>query len=308
MTNQTIGNLDDPPSLSHPAQPLIQPAPGAAEQRRRPARALLGWMAAEHGELLLAGQVRAAAPEVQRARVRATRAAVAARRAGIDQTGIVSALPAELADHAARLEVTPAGAEMRAGGWEIVLVDLNRVAAFQAHVFTDTATVRVAGLEPGDLQSIAGLTLPVSGVAPASVQYDDFKQAYTITSPNPNFKVVGQVSGPLPDGTMAFGFKVTMTASFVQVACFQGRYVMRDGYHRAFGLLSRGITRVPAYVRKFDTTENLAPVGMLPQAAWLGDRPPLLRDYRDDGVAESLDLPAQHRLIMIHALELLTPN
>ncbi len=88
----------------------------------------------------------------------------------------------------------------------------------------------------------------------------------------------------------------------------QGRYVMRDGYHRAFGLLSRGITRVPAYVRNFDTTENLAPVGTLPQAAWLGDRPPLLRDYHDDHVAESVSLPAQHRMIVIHALELLALN
>jgi hypothetical protein len=265
-------------------------------------------MAAEHGELLLAGQAGAAAPEAQRARVREARDAVAGRPAGIDQAGIVSALPAELAGHAARLEATPAGTGMRADGWEIALVDLGCVAAFQTHVFTDTATERVAGLDPGDLQSIAELTLPVTGGAPASVQYDELKQTYTITSPNPNFKVVGQVSGPLPDGTMAFGFKVTMTASFLQVARFQGRYVMRDGYHRAFGLLSRGITRVPAYLRNFDTTENLAPAGMMPQATWLGDRPPLLRDYHDDRVAEPVSLPAQHRLIVINALELLTPN
>jgi hypothetical protein len=108
---------------------------------------------------------------------------LAHRRAGIDQEGIVSALPAELAGHAARPEATPAGAQMRAEGWEIALVDLDRVAAFQAHVFTDTATERVAGLEPGDLQSIAELTLPVTGMAPVTVQYDELKQAYTITSP-----------------------------------------------------------------------------------------------------------------------------
>lgn len=308
MTDQTIGSLSEQPTLSHSSQPLIQPPPGAAEQLRRPARALVGWMAAEHGELLLAGQSGATAPEAQRARVREARDAVAARPAGIDQAGIVSALPTELAGHAATLDATPAGAEMRAGGWEIALVDLSRVAAFQTHVFTDTATERAAGLEPGDLQSIAELTLPVTGTAPVSVQYDELKQTYTITSPNPNFKVVDKVGGPQPDGTMAFGFKVAMAASFVQVARFQGRYVMRDGYHRAFGLLSRGITRAPAYVRDFDTTENLAPAGMMPQATWLGDRPPLLRDYHDDRVAETVSLPAQHRLIVIHALELLTLN
>lgn len=49
------------------------------------------------------------------------------------------------------------------------------------------------------------------------------------------------------------------------MARIRGRLVLRDGYHRSFGLLSRRITHVPAYVRDYDTTENLAPAGMLPQ-------------------------------------------
>ncbi len=47
---------------------------------------------------------------------------------------------------------------------------------------------------------------------------------------------------------------------------------------------------------------------MLPQSVWLGDRPPLLRDYHNDRVTESVLLPAQHRMIVIHALELLALN
>lgn len=63
------------------------------------------------------------------------------------------------------------------------------------------------------------------------------------------------------------------------------RYVVRDGYHRSFGLVSRGITRIPAYVRDFTTAEDLAPAGplprrTLPRSTWLGDRP-LLRDYEE---------------------------
>jgi hypothetical protein len=88
------------------------------------------------------------------------------------------------------------------------------------------------------------------------------------------------------------------------VARFQGCCVLRDGYHRAFGLLSRGISRVPAFVRGFDTLEDLAPAGMLPQSAWLGQRPPLLRDYHDDRVAESVRLPAQRKMVIVQALEL----
>lgn len=50
--------------------------------------------------------------------------------------------------------------------------------------------------------------------------------------------------------------------------------MLRDG-GPAVGLLA-DMAAVPAYVREFDTTENIAPPGMLPHGAWLGDRPPLL--------------------------------
>jgi hypothetical protein len=43
---------------------------------------------------------------------------------------------------------------------------------------------------------------------------------------------------------------------------------------------------------------------MLPQSAWLGQRPPLLRDYHDDRVAESVRLPAQRKMVIVQALEL----
>lgn len=300
MTDQTVDSLSG-------AQVGGQPTP-LGWQSKRPARVPLGWLPQEDGELLLASQENTGEPEAQRGRVCEARESVAARDADVDQTGLISDLPAQVADHIARLDVTPPGTRMRAEGWDIAMVDLDRIIAFQPHVFTNDASERVAALDPDDLQSIAELTLPIGGTAPVSVQYDQLKQAYTITSPNPNLKVVGNINGQMPDGTITFGFAVAVASSSVQVAQFQGRYFLRDGYHRAFGLLSRGITHVPAYICKFDTTENLAPAGMLPQATWLGDRPPLLRDYHDDYVAESVLLPTSHRLIVINALELSALN
>jgi hypothetical protein len=305
MTDQALGSHDGAPANDQLNQPLAQPAPAAGVRLERPARVPLGWLPPERGEFfLVSNQASVGLSEAQRARVREARDAVAARPAGIDQADLVSALPPELADHIARLAMTPPGAGMRTEGWDIAMIDLERVVAIQPSVFTDTATQRVAGLDPGDLLSIAELTLPINHTAPVSVEFDEFKQAYILTSPNPNLKVVANFNGPLPNGMPGFGFGVAVAASYVQVVRFQNRYLLRDGYHRAFGLLSRGITRVPAFIRDFDTAENLAPAGMLPQNTWLGDRPPLLRDYHDDRVAESVSLPARHRMIVIHALEL----
>jgi hypothetical protein len=183
--------------------------------------------------------------------------------------------PGPVAGHLARLQATPAGTGMLQDGWEVAMVDLERVVAFQPLVFTDTAVERVAGVAPDDLGAIAELTLPVNHTAPIVAQYDQLKQAYTFTSPDPNLKVLGNFNGPVPqaNGMHGFGFLVGVAPSFLQVVRFQDRYVLRDGYHRSFGLLSRGFSRVPAFIRDFDTLENLAPAGMLPQSAWLGPRP-----------------------------------
>src|SRR5260221_8556936 len=94
-------------------------------------------------------------------------------------------------------------------GWDIVMVDLERVVAFQPNVFVDTAGQRVADLDPGDLAAVAELTLPISHTAPISVEYDPLKQTYLVKSPNPNLKVVANFNGPLPNGMPGFGFGVT---------------------------------------------------------------------------------------------------
>ena len=110
----------------------------------------------------------------------------------------------------------------------------------------------------------------------------------------------------IPDapGATGLGFIVRVMPSFMQVVEFQGRYFLRDGYHRAFGLLGRGITQVPVFTRTMTAIEEVAPQGMLPQAAYLGERPPLLPDYYANPVAQAARLPAFQRMIVIQGIEL----
>ncbi len=308
MTDQALSNsLAGPPDNAPPGPSLTGPPPAGAGHLERPARVLLGWLPPERGEfILVANQAGVELTDQQRARVRQARAAVAARLIGVDQTDLVSALPPELAGHLARLQPTPAGARMFQEGWDVAMVDLERVIAFQPLVFTDTAVERVADVAPDDLEAIAELTLPIDHTAPVIAQYEELKHTYTFTSPDPNLKVLGIYNGPVPEanGAHGFGFLVGVAPSFLQVARFQDRHVLRDGYHRTFGLLSRGISSVPAFIRDFDTLENLAPAGMLPQSAWLGQRPPLLSDYHNDLVSESVRWPAQRKMVIVQALEL----
>jgi hypothetical protein len=93
--------------------------------------------------------------------------------------------------------------------------------------------------------------------------------------------------------------------SFLNVGCYRGRYFLRDGYHRSFGFLSRGIKVVPAFVRDFASFEEMAiQPGMLPQDGYLGEQPPVIRDFLDEEVSTEVIVPVTQKLIIVQALEL----
>jgi len=136
-------------------------------------------------------------------------------------------------------------------------------------------------------------------------QFDDVRHQWLLVSRSPNLRIVGHFGGQLqPGNPPAFGFFVTITPSFLQVASYQGRQFLRDGYHRATGLLALGARRVPAFVRSFASIQELVPQGMLPQEAFMGERPPLVADYADESVAATVELPASQKIVVVQALEL----
>ena len=63
------------------------------------------------------------------------------------------------------------------------------------------------------------------------------QQTWIVTSANMNLRIVGNI-GPLPmaPGGSVLGFGVFAGPSFMQVARRNGRYFLRDGYHRALWL------------------------------------------------------------------------
>jgi hypothetical protein len=230
---------------------------------------------------------------------------VAGRPEGIDQSGLLNYLPPELDEHVAQLRAG-AAATMFADGWEVRLVDLARVCAFQPSVFVDSAAERTAGASPDRLVGIAEVTLPTQWATELPAQFDEGRQQWLLVSRNANLRVIGNFAGPVAGlgSPIGFGFVVTVTPSFVNVGLYQGRYFLHDGYHRALGLLSRGIRLVPAFVKEYAAIQDLVPAGMLPQEEFLGSRPPILPDFLDDQVAARIDLPACQKMVIVHAMEL----
>lgn len=98
----------------------------------------------------------------------------------------------------------------------------------------------------------------------------------------------------------------------MQVAEYQGRWILRDGYHRAVELLARGVHHVPVLLRTVAALDDLFPPelraqGLLPEAAWLGGRPPLLRDYLDPALSIELTLGRPPTAYMVQVAQVPWP-
>jgi hypothetical protein len=154
---------------------------------------------------------------------------------------------------------------------------------------------------------LASVSLPLPRPSAQPMQFDPTKQAWIISSANPNLRIAGQFRAQLQPGIVGVGFAVAVSASFMQIALYRGRYLLRDGYHRAYGFLSRNVVRVPVFWREFATFDELRlPAGLLPQDAYLRERPPLLIDYSSNDVSMDIQAPALQKMVVIQGLELTT--
>jgi hypothetical protein len=290
--------------MAEPQQAESAVSQQSPDQLMRDARALIGWIDKSEAELVLVGRRSdiAATPEQKRLAERA-RESVHDRTSGVDQGDLVRAVPPNLSNHVVRLR--SAAGQYFAEGWRVAMVDLTRVVAVQPTILCEAASERVDAVDTSDLQALAELCLPTTPQEPTGAQFDPSRQAWIFSSRNPNLRIAGNFTGEIQPGVSGYGFVVQTSPSYLQVASYKGRHLLRDGYHRAYGLLCRGVSNVPAFVRTFSSVAELAlPPGMLPQEAYLGERPPSLPDYLDDAVSIDVKLPAIQKLVLVQATEL----
>ena len=71
---------------------------------------------------------------------------------------------------------------------------------------------------------------------------------------------------------------------YMEIASYRGRWFLRDGYHRSFRILKRGISLVPAVVVYAETLAQLGAIGsqFFAEEILFSRSPPLLADFLDD--------------------------
>jgi hypothetical protein len=269
----------------------------------RPARALLGWLSDKQAKGAITSQRRdVELTDEQRRSVEAARAAVAARAGFHALSPILGPCPEILRTHGAALYAHERFRTYRDEGWQIAMVDLTRVCVVQ-HTVLAESDPRIGSVDPDDLSALARITLPIPNEQPLSYQIDSQRNVAVLSSLDGNLRIAGFATQQVSRGTL-MGFIVDVATSYLQVAEVGGRFVLRDGNHRAASLVRRGITRVPALFRLLAHGEDLAvPKSALSAATYLGERPPTPLDYWDPTVSASVLVPPRRKFVLIQGLE-----
>lgn len=199
--------------------------------------------------------------------------------------------------------------------WSLGITDLNSVLSFQKLVVLEHAVDRANAVVINDPKSLFSFCLPdLANEATVPGALDADQRAITFSSLNPNLRIGGHAviemdaaaaAGQPPTRQKVVGFTINFGAQFIQVAEYNGRWFVRDGYHRCYGLLRRGIHQIPCVFIRARSFPELVPnaEAFLPYEILFGDRPAFLRDFLDDSVSATVARMATRKVIRISAEE-----
>lgn len=276
-------------------------------------RALIGWLSDQEAIHLLLGRQPLPTDDLRllMRTVVDSKAAVAARPIFAPTNPIMDGTTdSRLMAIKERPEVQAAFAGMN---WRPAKVNLRDVLAIQKTIKTEGLEARIDPVRKNRGQ-LLDLCLPtVQAVPPAGANLDHDGKGFTMISANPNLRIAGVQLHPasvsLSPGAPAVQMPavtvcITMATSYLQTVEYKGRYFLRDGYHRAAGLLRAGIEVVPCI---FIEAENFQQVvgqpGLFDYETLFGDQPPHLSDFWENAVAHDISQIAQRKVIRIRGDE-----
>jgi hypothetical protein len=284
----------------------------------RPVRILLPWFERREAITALLGfrmpsreqEADAASKEYD-----AARAALATRLPCSGEAPEVEPPPPEIADAAASLLK-----QLQASPWEkdrpcnlrVAVVNLRQVVAFQKAISLDGVAERVATVAVDDWRSLAALCLPNGDRIPEDElrgTFDKDERGMTITSLNPNLRASSVRPLGQRSGAHVFGVEVVFGTPFVHVVEYQGRLFLRDGCHRTFGLLARGLDRVPCIVERGTSPADIHGGGtsFIGRETLLGPQPPFLTDFHDPAYSRTVEQQCFRKVVRIRVEEFVIP-
>lgn len=270
------------------------------EQTKETKRVLIGWPGFD-GALLLSGNNPALVSDEHKFKAQAAIDALHARQAFPIQKNIITDTGVDLNEYLN--EFWQQNPNLVQEGWTVKIADLRGVCTIQPQVEIINSKERTNIQLKTDMVEIAKTSIPITKPTPLDGSFDQIKNAFVFSSPNPNLKILV----PVNTSEGIFGFAVGVANSFVQVVKVNDRYFMRDGHHRAYGFLSNEINLVPVLFREFNSINDMGlPQGLFPAETLIGNKPPRLLDYFDDSVSGISEFTRPTKVVVVQGLEVAT--
>ena len=194
--------------------------------------------------------------------------------------------------------------------WSLGVVDLSCLLAFQRRLVFDPelrqsqtplqhdwASLLSFALGPAKTTSYTLISHATTG------QYQEF----TLHSPNPDLRLQSIDEGQ-PDSR--FPFTLHGGSPFLEVAELRGRWFLRDGYHRAYRLLKKGVSHIPAVVIRARSIEEVGAVEpwFFNEQQLFSAHPPRVTDFLEDDLVLCYERPRLIKMLNIQIKEMLVPN
>jgi hypothetical protein len=186
--------------------------------------------------------------------------------------------------------------------WTVGVVDLRSLLAFQRRLSFDSRRPAGALPEKDDFAAITSLCFG----KPKPIHYDretvEQHTSFIVSTGDPNlqFRVTDDQHAPL---------ELYGGSPFLEVACFQQRWFLRDGYHRAFCFLKAGIFKVPTVIVQARTLEELGATKewFFSEETLFSPQPAYVVDYLDESLTIEYKRPALTKTIRVTIEETFKP-
>jgi hypothetical protein len=190
---------------------------------------------------------------------------------------------------------------------EFRMIELGRLIAFQHWMDTDVSD-RVHGDGSGDTPDLARMLdkcLPVDVIPKAHMVWHQNASGVSVYSMN---NALGVIGGGIDKNNNTVTFAVGAAPNLMLVREHGGRYVLVNGYHRAWWLRSRGVVMAPVIVAHPDTKNDLSQPGAIHLDVLTGDRPPLVDDFLDETLSLTTQVRSMLKAVKISAEVTLIPR
>ena len=188
--------------------------------------------------------------------------------------------------------------------WHFALVEIAPLIAFQFQVKIAHSDAQCGSLgEPPDMSDMLNLCMPRHRTLP-EFRLELQPGGFVVSSADLNVSVTDALSAMIPPGSplagdTLLGPVVGTRVPTVQVAKFDGRYYLRNGYHRLYCSGRKGATHAPCVVLDFDSMEDaIGPDATFRRELFQSPDPPTMAHYLE-GRCEAVRMLRAQRVITL---------